>query len=90
MSRVLATVPALLAASVLGGGAAADAPADRVAVAQQGTVVTIENSRVSVSYDLSKGTFSATDKGSAKAVVADAYARIGDWPANARVPGLAG
>ena len=83
VSRILAMVLALLAASVLGGGAAADAAADRVTIAQQGSVVRIENARVSVSYDLSKGTFNATDKRSAKAVIANAHARIGDWPANA-------
>lgn len=90
VSTVPGAVLALLAASALGGAAAADTPADRVTVAQEGSVVRIENSRVSVRYDLSKGTFDATDKHSAKALIADAHARIGDWPANARVPGPAG
>jgi len=53
-------------------------PGGEVSVAAQGSVVTIENARVSVRCDLAKGTFLALDKADGSTALAGAFARVND------------
>ncbi|MFH1265041.1 MAG: hypothetical protein ABIK89_04895, partial [Planctomycetota bacterium] len=72
-----------LGIATIGLSAARAADPDQVTVATSGNVAVIQNDRVKVTYDLSKGIYSAADRGDGSVGFSDAFTKINEWESKA-------
>lgn len=73
----------VVVSALVSAGVCLAAEQDAVIVSQSGAVVAIENARIKVAYDLSAGTYIATDKKDDAVCISDAYTSIDGVASNA-------